>query len=68
MRRNFLTSCKPVSFSRSLHHGVSKGYLYVGLFENVGYHSDFGIVISEYCYSAILLSVESGSDNILLIR
>jgi len=22
--RNFLTSCKPVSFSRTLHHGVSK--------------------------------------------
>jgi len=85
-----------------------KGYLYVSLFEEFGYLSDFGTVISEggpfivvvvgcvhlgftlylcsqfgyvmngefivVCYGlyfllfCFLLSVESGSDNILLIR
>jgi len=86
-----------------------EGYLYVRLFEEVGYRSDFGTVIREdgpfivvagvscvhlcftlylysqfgyvmngefivvamvriFCHSAILLSVVSGSDNILLIR
>jgi hypothetical protein len=82
-----------------------KGYLYVSLFEEVGYLSDFGTVISEggpfivvavgcvhlgftlylcsqfgyvmsgefivVCcgsYSGILLSVESGNDNVMLIR
>ena len=30
---NFLTSCKPVSFSRrTLHHGVSKSFFYLSVF------------------------------------
>ena len=35
---NFLTSCKPVSFSRrTLHHGVSKYYFYTYIFDFVLY-------------------------------